>query len=273
MKTKMVINDIDVSTRENNKVKYISLTDIAKAKNPTAPADVIKNWMRTHFAIEFMGLWESLHNPNVKLVDFDQFKNDAGSNAFTMSPAKWIDSTNAIGVISRSGNGGGTFAHPDIAFEFASWVSAEFKLYLVKEFQRLKVKENAQLEWNAKRELAKINYRLHTDSIKENLVPILTPDQQMYVYQDESDMLNVALFGLRASEWRKQNPDLDGNMRDHTTVHHLLVLANMESYNAEMIRQGVPMSERITKLNDMAKYQLPALKQSNNKLLTQEDDK
>ena len=266
----MIINGLDVSTRGKDKMTFISLTDIARARNPEAPADVVKNWMRTRFAIEFMGLWETMHNPNVKLVDFDQFVSDAGSNSFTMSPQKWITSTNAIGIVSRSGNNGGTFAHPDIAFEFASWISAEFKLFLIKEFQRLKIKETQQLEWDAKRELARLYYHVHTKSIKDNLIPTLQPSQITYIYQDEADILNVALFGMRASEWRNANPTLQGNMRDHASVHHLLVLSSMESYNAQMIKDGLPVQERIKRLNEMARYQLPILIQANSTFLIED---
>jgi hypothetical protein len=219
-----------------------------------------------------MGLWEKMHNDNVKLVDFAQFVNDAGSNAFTMSPSKWVNSTNAIGIISKAGNNGGTFAHPDIAFEFASWISAEFKLYLISEFQRLKEKEQEQLTWSARRELSKINYRIQTDAIKENLVPELTDNQKSFVYATEADRLNVALFGCTAVEWRTLNPKEKGNVRDYATIHQLLVLANMESYNATMIKDGLPAEERTVKLNDMARYQLPILVQSASPLLLDGSD-
>jgi hypothetical protein len=241
---------------------YISLTDIARYKNPEAPADVVKNWMRTRFTIEYLGTWERLFNPAFKLVEFDQFKSEAGANAFTLSPQKWIETTNAIGMLSRSGRGGGTFAHKDIAFEFASWISAEFKLYIIQDYQRLKADENSRisLDWNVKRILAKVNYRIHTDAIRDNLIPPeLTPRQRSFVYADEADLLNVALFGQTATEWRKTNPDKDGNMRDHATIEQLLVLANLENVNALYIGKGMAQEERITELNRLARQQLAQL--------------
>ena len=259
---KMTINGLEVSVKGMGKITYISLTDIARARNPDAPADVIKNWMRTRFAIEFMGLWESLYNPNSKQVEIDRFETQSGSNAFTMSPQKWIETVNATGIISKGGINGGTYAHPDIAFEFASWISAEFKLYLILEFQRLKAAEHLELEWDTRRELSKINYRVQTDAIKESLVPTLTQRQICFVYANEADRLNVALFGQTAAEWRAKHPDKKGNMRDYATVHQLLVIANMESYNAAMIKDGVSSEERIRKLNEMAKHQLPILTRS-----------
>lgn len=217
--------------------------------------------MRLNATIEFLGLWEKLNNPDVNMVEIDQFKNQSGANTFTMSPKKWIEGANAIGIYSSSGRyGGGTFAHQDIAFEFASWVSAEFKLYLIKEFQRLKISEQKELEWNSKRELAKVNYRIHTDAIKEKLiVPSLTAKQISYVYANEADVLNVALFGKTAAEWRAENPETKGNVRDYATVEQLLVIANMESYNAILISQGIPQSERLKLMNAMADSQLRVL--------------
>jgi hypothetical protein len=241
---------------------YISLTDIAKYKNPEFPADVIKNWLLTRFTIDYLGAWEQLHNPNFKLVEFDQFKSEAGTNAFVLSPQKWIESTNAIGLISKSGRGGGTYAHKDIAFEFASWISVEFKLYIIKDYQRLKADENSRisLDWNVKRILAKVNYRIHTDAIRDNLVPPeLTPRQRSFVFADEADLLNTALFGLTAAEWRKANPDKDGNMRDHATIEQLLVLANLENVNALYINNGMPQSERVVELNRIARSQMATL--------------
>ena len=241
---------------------YISLTDIAKYKNPEFPADVIKNWLRTRFTIDYLGAWEQLNNPNFKLVEFDQFKSEAGTNAFVLSPQKWVESTNAIGLISKSGRGGGTYAHKDIAFEFASWISVEFKLYIIKDYQRLKADENSRisLDWNVKRILAKVNYRIHTDAIRDNLLPPeLTSRQKSYVYADEADLLNTALFGMTASEWRKANPDKDGNMRDNATIEQLLVLANLESVNALFIQNGLPQSERIGELNRLALTQMVSI--------------
>jgi hypothetical protein len=245
---------------------FISLTDIARYKNPEFPADVIKNWLRTRFTIEFIGTWEQLNNPNFKLVEFDQFKNEAGSNSFVLSPQKWIDNTGAIGMRSMSGRGGGTFAHKDIAFEFASWISPEFKLYIIKDYQRLKADENSRisLDWNVKRILAKVNYKIHTDAIRDNLIPPkLTAPQKSFVYADEADLLNTALFGITAAEWRKENFGKDGNMRDYATIEQLLVLANLENINALYIGKGMPQSERIEELNRLARLQLTAIINTN----------
>ena len=241
---------------------YISLTDIAKYKNPEFPADVIKNWLRTRFTIDYLGAWEQLYNPDFKLVEFDQFRSEAGANSFVLSPQKWIESTNAIGLTSKSGRGGGTYAHKDIAFEFASWISVEFKLYIIKDYQRLKSDENSRisLDWNVKRILAKVNYRIHTDAIRDNLIPPeLTPRQRSFVYADEADLLNTALFGMTASEWRKENADKSGNMRDYATIEQLLVLANLENVNALYINNGMPQTERIVELNLLARSQMTAL--------------
>jgi len=260
---KIIVNGLEVAVKGRENITYISLTDLARAKNPEAPADVVKNWMRTNFAITFMGLWESMYNPNAKLVEIDQFASKSGENSFTMSPQKWIEATNAIGIVSKAGNNGGTFAHPDIAFEFTSWISAEFKLYLIKEFQRMKVKEQEQLAWDAKRELARINYRLQTDAVKENLIlPTLTPSQTSFVYADEGDLLNVVLFGKTAKEWRVENKaeaERGENMRDYATLHQLLVLANLESHNAAFINEKMPQRERIEKLRGIAERELRIL--------------
>lgn len=235
---------------------YISLTDIARYKNPEFPADIVKNWMRMRNTIEFLGLWEELNNPEFKLVEFDQFKNDAGSNAFVLSPQKWIKSTNAIGMVSKSGRyGGGTFAHKDIAFEFASWISPEFKLYIIKDYQRLKEDESHRLalDWNVNRVLAKTNYRIHTDAIKETLIPPELPkEQHRFVYADEADVLNVALFGMTAKQWRAANPGVKGNIRDFATIEQLLVLVNLESMNALLLQQGKSQEERAQFLNQQA---------------------
>ena len=216
---------------EDNKQDFISLTDIARYKNSLEPKDVVKNWMRSRTTIEFLGLWEQLNNPDFKGVEFDSFLYEAGSNSFTLSPSKWIEATNAKGIVSRQGKNGGTFAHKDIAFEFASWVSASFKLYLIKEFQRLKDDESNrnQLEWNFQRTLAKVNYRIHTDAIKENLIPKeITKQQAAFVYANEADLLNVALFGMTAKEWRIKNPMKKGNIRDEASIEQLVVLSNTE---------------------------------------------
>ena len=252
--------DIEVITNDfvND---YISLTDIAKYKSDE-PNDVIKNWMRSKDTIEFLGLWEQLNNPNFKPVEFDGFKKQAGYNSFTLSPKKWIESTQAIGLISKAGRDGGTFAHKDIAFEFASWVSAEFKLYIIKDYQRLKQDESNRLslEWSVKRQISKLNYKIHTDAIKACLITMeLSKFHQNMTYVSEADVLNVALFGMTAKEWREKNPTLQGNIRDYATVSQLLVLANMESYNAILVKQGVSQSERLIILNQMALEQLKVL--------------
>lgn len=245
---------------------YISLTDIARYKNPVEPKDVISNWMRLRHTIEYLGLWETLNNPDFKGVEFDAFLHEAGANAFTLSPQRWIEATKAIGISSRSGRGGGTFAHKDIAFKFAAWISAEFELYIIKEYQRLKADENSRisLDWNVKRILAKVNYRIHTDAIRDNLIPPeLTPRQKSFVYADEADLLNTALFGMTAAEWRKANPDKSGNIRDYATIEQLLVLANLENINALYIAKGMPQSERLQELSYMARAQLTALLENN----------
>ena len=240
---------------------YISLTDIARYKSDD-PNDVIKNWMRGKDVIQFLGLWEKLNNPDFKPVEFDGFKMEAGTNAFTLSPQKWITATNAIGIISKAGRYGGTFAHTDIAFEFASWISAEFKLYIIKDYQRLKNDENSNssLGWNLNRELVKINYRIHTDAIKENLIPESMANKlQGIVYANEADILNVSLSGKTARQWRDENPGLTGNIRDYATYHQLIVLINLESMNAELIKMGLSQNERVLRLNKMAIEQMSLL--------------
>ncbi len=246
---------------EDFKNDYISLTDIARYKNVHEPKDVVKNWLRVRDTIEFLGLWETIHNPNFKGVEFDSFRKEAGTNAFTLSPQRWIENTNAIGIISKSGRGGGTFAHPDIAMEFASWISAEFKLYLIQDYKRLKLDENSKLSlgWNLNREISKINYKIHTDAIKEYLLKDLTNEQLSYKYASEADMLNVALFNKQAKQWREENPDLKGNMRDYASLNELLVLANMESYNAILIGKGMEQKERMIELRKLARTQLISL--------------
>ena len=246
---------------EDFKNDYISLTDIARYKNVHEPKDVVKNWLRVRDTIDFLGLWETIHNPNFKGVEFDSFRKEAGTNAFTLSPQRWIENTNAIGIVSKSGRGGGTFAHPDIAMEFASWISAEFKLYLIQDYKRLKSDENSKLSlgWNLNREISKINYKIHTDAIKEYLLKDLTNEQLSYKYASEADILNVALFNKRAKQWREENPDLKGNMRDYASLNELLVLANMESYNAILIGKGVEQKERMIELRKLARTQLISL--------------
>ena len=246
---------------EDFKNDYISLTDIAKYKNTDDPRFVIQNWMRNRNTLEYIGLWEILNNPNFNRVQFDTFKNEAGLNRFTMTPQKWIDLTNAIGIISKSGRYGGTFAHKDIAFKFASWLSAEFELYIIKDYQRLKDDENSKLSlnWNLNREISKINYKIHTDAIKTYLLGDLTKEQLSYKYASEADMLNVALFNKRAKEWREENPKLKGNIRDYASLNELLILANMESYNAILIEKGIKQKERMIELRNLARTQLLSL--------------
>lgn len=239
---------------------YISLTDIARYKSDE-PKMVIQNWMRNRNTIEFLGVWEGLHNPDFKGIEFDAFRKEAGLNSFTMTPTKWISATNAKGVKVKRGRGGGTYAHVDIAFEFASWISPEFKLYVIKDYQRLKSDENSRLslEWNEKRLFTKINYRIHTDAVKENLAPNIKGKGGKFVYATEADVLNVALFGRTAKQWRDENPDEPGNLRDGATLHQLIVLANLESMNAQLIKEGRSRQERAEYLNAMAREQLSAL--------------
>ncbi len=243
---------------------YVSITDLARHKSDD-PTAVIGNWMRNRNTIEFLGIWESLYNPNFKPLEFDGFRKEAGLNAFTLSPKKWIETTNAIGLISKSGRYGGTYAHKDIAFKFASWISVEFELYIVKEFQRLKAEEQRFIGWSAKRELSKINYRIHTDAIKQNLIPAeVTNAQAAIIYANEADVLNVAMFGMTAKQWREANPDLKGNIRDYASVSELICLSNMESLNAVFIEQGLPQSERLIKLNQIAIHQMSVLESGDN---------
>lgn len=245
--------------------EFISLTDIAKYRNADDPRFVIQNWMRNRDVIEFLGLWEILHNPDFNRVQFDTVKNEAGLNRFVMTPTKWISTTNAKGILSKAGRyGGGTFAHSDIAFEFASWISAEFKLYIIKDYKRLKNEENSRLSlsWNLHRTLSKLNYRIHTDAIKEYLLPELTEQQTAFVYADEADLLNVVLFGKTAKQWRDSNPKSKGNIRDEASLQQLLVLANLESYNAVLIRQKVTQKERMNLLRALVIQQLNTLQQA-----------
>ena len=249
---------------EDFKNDYISLTDIARYKSDE-PSDVIKNWMRRKDTIEFLGLWESLNNMNFNSVEFDRIKSDAGYNSFTLSPEKWVEKTGAIGIISKGGRYGGAFAHTDIAFEFTSWISAEFKMYVIQDYKRLKSDENSKLSlgWNLNREISKINYKIHTDAIKEYLLEDLTKEQLSYKYASEADMLNVALFNKRAKQWREENPDLKGNMRDYASLNELLVLANMESYNAILIGKGMDQKERMIELRKLARTQLMSIEKLN----------
>jgi hypothetical protein len=245
---------------------YISLTDIAKFKNPDHADDVIRNWLRNRNTVEFLGVWERLNNPDFKPVEFDGIRIQTGLNSFTLTPKQWIEKTAAIGITSQAGRYGGTYAHKDIAFEFASWVSVEFKLYLIKEFQRLKDDENRRLSlaWNLNRTLSKLNYRIHTDAVKARLIPPeVTPAQAAITYASEADLLNVALFGLTARQWRDANPKLEGNMREYATIEQLLVLANIEGMNAEFIHMGLPQGERLKRLNQIAIRQMQTLTTNN----------
>ncbi len=254
---------------------YISLTDIAKYKNEDDPRFVIQNWMRNRNTLEYIGLWEILNNPNFNRVQFDTFKSEAGLNRFTMTPTKWIETTDAIGIISKSGRYGGTYAYSDIALEFASWISPEFKLYIVQDYKRLKTNENSKLSlnWNLNREISKINYKIHTDAIKEYLLKDLTSEQLSYKYASEADMLNVALFNKRAKQWRDENPNLKGNIRDYASLNELLVLANMESYNAVLIGKSLEQKERMIELRNLARTQLTSLDKLNKTALNSLEDK
>ena len=260
MSSKLQVLDQEIGTSQVHGIEYICITDIARYKSSTNTDDLIRNWLRNRNTVEFLGIWEQLNNPEFKPVEFDGFKKLAGLNSFTLTPKQWIESTNAIGIISKAGRYGGTYAQKDIAFEFASWISVEFKLYLIKEFQRLKEQEFAQLGWDIRRNLAKVNYQIHTDAIKENLIPDkLTKQQINAVYTSEADLLNMALFGITAKQWREQNPAAKGNMRDYANIHQLVCLANLESMNAYYIAEGVPQSERLPKLNALAISQMKVL--------------
>ena len=251
---------------EDFKNDYISLTDIARYKNSEEPNVVVANWMRNYNTIEYLGIWEQLNNLEFNPLEFEGFLKEAGSNAFTLSPQKWVNMTKAKGIYVKLGRGGGTFAHKDIAFKFASWISAEFELYIIKDYQRLKDDENSRLSlgWNLNREISKINYKIHTDAIKEYLLKDLTNEQLSYKYASEADMLNVALFNKRAKQWREENPNLKGNMRDYASLNELLVLANMESYNAVLIGKGVEQKERMIELRKLARTQLMSIEKLKN---------
>ena len=265
--TKMHVKDNLVKVMRVNGVDYISLTDLARYKNPNNPGDVIIKWMSNKSSFDFYSLWEELFNDNFKLAEFREFKNDAANNSFTMSPSRWISFTNSKGFISKRGKyDGGTFAHPDIALEFASWIDPAFKLYLIKEFERIKYNETYQerIEWSVRRSLSKTNYRIHTDSIKENIVPTLTDKQKLFIYANEADVINVALFGMTAKEWRENNPDKEGNIRDYTDILHLVVLSNLEVLNASMIENNISQKDRLEKLNKTARRQINILTNDSN---------
>ena len=256
---KIKVQETEVTVISHKDNDYISLTDIAKFKSDE-PAAVISNWLRNRNTIEYLGIWESLYNPHFNPIEFEGFRKEAGLNAFTMSPLKWITATNAIGIVSKAGRYGGTYAHKDIAFKFASWISVEFELYIVKEYQRLKEEEQKMLGWSAKRELSKINYRIHTDAIKRNIIPEeVTPQQASIIYANEADVLNVAMFGMTSKQWREANADKKGNIRDYATINKLICLSNMENINAVFIDQGLPQNECLVKLNQIAIQQMRVL--------------
>ena len=261
-KSTIEVQGASVAVLSQDRQDLISLTDIARFKNPERSDDLIRNWLRNRNTVEFLGIWEKLHNPAFNSVEFDGIKSQAGLNSFVLTPKHWIEKTSAIGIISSTGRYGGTYAHQDIAFEFASWVSVEFRLYLIKEFQRLKEDESRRLSlaWNLNRTLSKLNYRIHTDAIQAHLIPTaVTPAQAAITYATEADLLNVALFGLTAKQWRKANPKLEGNMRDYSTVEQLLVLANIEGMNAELIHMGLSQGDRLKRLNEIAIRQMQVL--------------
>ena len=262
-----------IKTMRKNGMDFLCITDIARQKNSIDPNGVIANWMRNRNTIEFLGIWETLYNPNFNPLEFEGFKTEAGLNAFTLSPTRWIEATRAIGIVSQPGRYGGTYACSDIAFEFASWISVEFRLYLVKEFQRLKADEQKQIGWSAKRELSKINYRIHTDAIKQHLIPAeVTPAQANVIYAEEADVLNVAMFGITARQWREANPELKGNIRDYATINELICLSNMENINAVLIDEDIAQGERLLKLNQIAIQQMRVLEgDGTRKLLTDEN--
>ena len=259
---KINVQGVDILLYQEHQNDFISLTDIARHKDSAHIDSIIQNWMRNRNTIELLGFWESIYNPNFKPLEFEGFRKQAGLNSFVMTPKRWIENTNAIGIVSKAGRYGGTFAHKDIALEFASWISIEFKLYIIKEFQRLKDDENNRLKlnWDLHRTLAKVNYQIHTDAIKENLIPAeITKQQANSVYASEADILNVALFGMTAKQWRDTNPDKKGNIRDYAIIEQLVVLSNMESINALLIQQGLPQNERLIQLNKVAVTQMKSL--------------
>ena len=265
----IIVKENKVGILRVGNVNYISLTDLAKYQNSSDPSFTVKNWLRRINTIDYIGLWEEIHNQDFNLVEFDQIKTEYGRNSFAMSPTQWIKRTNAIGIISKGGRYSiGTFAHPDIAFEFASWLSPEFKLYLITEFERLKTNEAYQekIDWQANRILSKLNYVVHTDAVKTYIVPTLTEAQKKFVYAEEADVLNVALFGMTAKEWRESNPELakNGNIRDYTDLLHLVILNNLQNTNAELIEEKVPQSERLVRLNNSARRQMKVLKDNKN---------
>lgn len=272
---KITIKNIEINVTGIGDDDFVSLTDMAKIKNPDFPADVIKNWMRLRVTIEFLGIWERINNPNFNMVEFDQFKNESGHNYFVMTPTKWTKSTKSIGFKTKSGKyGGGTFAHRDIALEFASWISPEVKLYIIKEFQRLKIQESEQIEWQGKRLLTKLNYLIHTDAVKEYLVPVeLSSQQKSFIYANEADLLNVALFGKTAKEWREANTNKEGNIRDYANTIELTILSNLEYLNSMLITQKLSQQERLVLLNREANREKDLFNKNNIKSITRMDKK
>ena len=265
---KIDVKGIEILVYTEKEDEFISLTDIARYRDAERSDYILQNWMRNRSTIEFIGLWEIFNNPVFNSIEFDGIKNLAGSNSFSLTPKRWIETTHAIGIVSKTGRYGGTFAHRDIAFEFASWLSAEFKFYLIKEFQRLKAEEQKQFGWTAKRELSKINYHIHTDAVKRNLIPVeLKPHQISYVYANEADVINMALFGITVKQWRDANPELEGNIRDYASINELICLSNMENLNAVFINENMPQSERLIKLNQIVIQQMKVLQEVENKRL------
>ena len=269
VRTEITVKENKIGILRVGNVNYISLTDLAKYQNSSDPSFTVKNWLRRISTIDYIGLWEEIHNQDFNLVEFDQIKTEYGRNSFAMSPTQWIKRTNAIGIISKGGRYSiGTFAHPDIAFEFASWLSPEFKLYLITEFERLKTNEAYQykLDWSANRILSKLNYMVHTDAVKNYIVPTLTEEQKKHIYAEEADVLNVALFGMTAKEWREANPELakNGNIRDYTDLLHLVILNNLQNTNAELIEENIPHGERLIRLNNSAIRQMKVLRDNKN---------
>jgi hypothetical protein len=275
MKNKIIVQDIDIKINQHNQEDFISLTDIARHKDSKRSDYILQNWMRSKDTIEFLGLWEKINNTNFNSIEFDGIKNKAGVNSFILTPKQWINNTNAIGIISKAGRYGGTYAHKDIAFEFASWISPKFKLYLIKEFQRLKNDEieKQKLGWDIKRTLVKMNYHIHTDAIKNNLIPQhISKNKIPFIYATEADLLNVALFGLTSKQWSEKNPKLEGNMRDYATAEQLVVMANLESLNAQLIKQNISFEDRLINLNEVAIEQLQLLLDYTKKKLDNKND-
>lgn len=265
---KITVKNTDITILKVKEDDYISLTDMAKSRDVVRTDYILQNWMRNRSTIEFLGLWEIFNNPRFNSIEFDGFKNMSGSNSFSLTPQRWIESTNAIGIIAKRGRYGGTYAHNVIAFEFATWLSSEFKFYMINEYLHYKAKEQEELGWTAKRELARINYHIHTSAISRNLIPPkLTRNQINYIYASESDVLNMALFGITEKEWREQNPNLQGNIRDYAEINQLICLSNLENINSVLINDGIPQNDRLEKLNQIAIQQMQILEGTSMKVL------